>query len=224
MINTIMLNDLARMARDSDDTSFASRPADPKAVGDYEYFQRHGMTREQAAERAKARACEDFETRAVADLCGEPPSNLDCDVRGLSPARARFARYRAWLAAELAKLAVIEKKRAGLFELVDAPEKTLSRIRELLQGTIDYLRGRVSCDDADQRKKLNDELAVQNHRAEAAKSVIPDIERELEVQKLRVRAPGRPRIRVPKPSYDRDRGYVGVGAGVCAHESQIGGT
>ena len=166
-------------------TNRGSRHAD--SLADANFFLAHGMNRDEHAAMLRTRARDDFEARAVADLDGEPPSGLDCDVRGLSPARSRLAKYLAWRADARLKLTALEQKRAQLFGLVDAPAETETRIQELIRRTADFLRGRSS-DDSDerQRKALDDHLAVQRHRADAAKSILPDIERDLEIAKLRV--------------------------------------
>ena len=84
----IMLNDLARMARDGAPQLVGRRITDPVALSEAEFILQNGMTREAAAERARIRERQDWEAQCVSDLNGDPPTDL-CTTRGLSPKRTQ---------------------------------------------------------------------------------------------------------------------------------------
>jgi hypothetical protein len=187
IVNSIVTADLARIAAQNPQLG-ARGITEPNALADANFFLAHnGQTREQHAEGQRFRARQDFAARNVADLDDDPPSGLGGDIRGLSPARATFARYSAWLATEVEKLTKLETKRAELLGMIDATAETESRIQVAVRATADFLLGRTK-DDGDQahRKALDERLATQRHQSDAAKVALPEIERQIEVAEMRV--------------------------------------
>jgi len=168
-------------------TRLFGRPTtDPKQQEAADFFLEHGMTREQMAERDRMIGRERFEDGVLADLKGEPPENI-CNTRGLSPKRARYARFfelRLRLAKELSDL---ETKKADFLALIEAPKATEVEIRREVVRSAAHLLGR----DADnsgsaKRKALEERLAAERHSAEAAQEATPELDRAIEKAQLRL--------------------------------------
>lgn len=139
----------------------------------------------QADVAAAAHARADRDEKSIADLNGDPPPGIP--VVGLSPRRALLARYIRWRETLQSELAMLVAKRDQLQTLVDAPNETEAKIRGGVRRTVDFLLGR-SADNSDEgaRAALDSELAAQRHRAEAAKSALPELEPQIEQAQMRI--------------------------------------
>lgn len=188
--NGIMMRDLARLANSADAQLPGRGTTDLGVLADFEFLATHGITREQFAESQRIRARQDFEARVVADLDGEPPGSIMSGAVGAlsaTPQRARLARYIEWRDDEAMKLANLEQRRAELMGLKSKPAETESKIQAAIRRTADYLMGRTD-DGGDEldRKGLDERLAIERHRAQAADTVLPELERQIEIATMRV--------------------------------------
>jgi chromosome segregation ATPase len=185
----ILARDIKRMA-DAPQPLIGRPVTDPQVLSDFEFQAKHGMSREQYAERARQWQRQEFEDKATADLNGDPPDNmLGTDFRfpGMTPLRLRYTKYAEWLARESDKLNALERRRADLQSMIEAPAQTEGAIRQALRRTADVLLGKsVDDSDTEQRLKLETRRMEQLHKAEAAKLAMPELEREIEIAKLRV--------------------------------------
>lgn len=130
-------------------------------------------------------------TDAGGFVMGDPPDDI-CSTRGLSPARARLARYLAWQRQIHDEHDKLEAKKANLLELMNAPATTESLIAALVKRTAAVLSGRADNDDgaAADRKQLDERLSTERHQAQAATEALKDIETELDRARLRVQRIG----------------------------------
>jgi hypothetical protein len=188
----LMMNDLAQLARDGAPPLIGRPITEPSALERANFQLAHNMmTPEQWAESQRVRARNDFEARTVADLEDEPPADILSDAVGLlsgSPQRQRLARFVAWRADERLKLTNLERKRDELLGLVEAPKETESLIAAAVRRTADFIMGRAPDQGDDRsRKSLDDKLATERHMADAAKAVLPELERAIDTATLRVR-------------------------------------
>lgn len=197
--SSILSSDLHRMARDGA-APLPGRPiTEPSALADANFFIRHQITREQYGEMERKRDRSAWEERVVADLQDEPPSGLGANIMHLSPQKARYTRFRAWLQTEKSKLADAHRKLATLDGLVEAPRETEGKIQALVRKTAAFLLGRGTDDSAvDERATLDSKLTAERHRAEAAQAARPEIERLVEIAELRVR-----RLKEREPDFVR---------------------
>jgi hypothetical protein len=181
----IMMADLARMARAATQQLPARGTHDPSVLADYEFLVKNGINRADFAERERHRARDDFETSATFDLGGKPPGVATLTAM---PKRSRWDRYVEWRASEKLKLTDLETTRAELLGLKAAPAATESKIQAAIRRTADYLMGK-SQDGGDEldRKGLDDRLAIEKHRSQAADLLLPDLDRQIEVATLRVK-------------------------------------
>jgi hypothetical protein len=150
---------------------------------DANFYLAHGCTREQHAERLRQRdrdiAREKFEREAVGDLEHWQPAG--------GSARAKYAAYHERLAAERAGLDAHEHKRNVLVGIKEAPKQTQSAIAALIKRGADYLMGRCqeAEDDVAERRALDDRLAQQQYRAESAEEALVEVDREIQIAKVR---------------------------------------
>jgi hypothetical protein len=86
-------------------------------------------------------------------------------------------------------LTELETRRAELLGLKSKPAETESRIQVLIKRTADYLLGRGDDDGGAEleRRGLDDRLAIERHRAEAVDTILPALDRDIEVAQLRVK-------------------------------------
>jgi hypothetical protein len=169
--------------------------AHPGAITDFEFYQRNKMTRAEMAERNRQWERSNFETGATSDLDGDLPlGGIVSDVVGVltgAPERQKLAGFVALRAAERIKLSDLETKKAELLGLVEAPAATESKISAAVRKTADWLRGRNSESSSRlaeiERGNLDTQLATERHRADAAKSIMPELEHDIEVAQLRVK-------------------------------------
>jgi hypothetical protein len=176
---------------------------DPERQAEADFFRKHGVTRAQWAERERAIARQEFEDASTADLNGEPPDNV-CDgeteirngishvksrknLKGLSPQRARYARYHFWKAKLGAELSSLEAKKVELEGIIAAPAEAQVAIQEGLQRTAAFLLGRAPDHAEGEAEALADKLAVTKHRAEAARVALPELEKQIERARVRVK-------------------------------------
>lgn len=158
---------------------------DPVALAEDEYLQKHGMTRAQAAERARIRRHDDKIDEALRDLRGEPPQGIYND-KGLGPKRARYARYAGWRHREMGRLSALEARKREMEALVAAPASTEAEIRGAVRTTAAALMGRDGGGAKIDRKALDDRLSSERHMAEAAQEALIELNTDIEVCKLRV--------------------------------------
>jgi hypothetical protein len=186
MLNTVMLRDLQCMNERGAGQLNGRATTDQDVLAEMAFRDSHrGMSRAEYAERQRQWARNDFEESATSDLDSEPPG---VSIMSSTPQRARWDRYLKWRAAEAVKLSELEQKRAELLGLKSAPAATESRIQALVRKTADYLLGK-SDDGGDEldRKGLDERLAIERHRAQAVDLLLPDIDRQIEIAKLRVK-------------------------------------
>jgi hypothetical protein len=201
--NTIMGRDLARMARDGGDTKLFGRPnTDPRVISEADFLQRHGITREQMAERDRELAHLEFEQSSVADLSGEPPDDAGdemeirngvtrtkktLNLKGLSPQRKRYALYHAWFANLTSVLEALEKRKVDLEAIIAAPVEAGFALRKGIRRTADFLLGRTQSGGEGEAEAMSAKLAIAQHRADAARVALPELEREIERARLRLK-------------------------------------
>ena len=173
----LLARDLRRMADEGG--QLIGRPnRDPKVLSDYEFFEKHGHTREQAAERERMFERERFEDKSTADI--------EQELAAISGnARQRHVQFHAILVRERDKLAEIERKKDQLLGLVAAPAKTQSKILAAIAQTKAWLMGGGD-EPAVDRAALDAELATAAHRAQAAGEAIAEVDRLIEVARIRV--------------------------------------
>jgi hypothetical protein len=179
--------DLARLRTvGNPDARLDGRPnTDPAVLSEWAYFEKHGMTRAQASEQAKARRRDDFIDEAVRGLTGEPPQDI-CNVRGLGPKRALFARFTAWRCRETIRQSELLTRKTELEAMIAAPAATEAAIRAAVKNTAAALMGRDSGEPKSSRKTLDDRLSSERHTAEAAAEALSEVEAEIEIANLRV--------------------------------------
>lgn len=189
LVNSIFGNDLARLAQEGgSETQLIGLPSrDPNVLEEANYFFKHGVTRAQASEQAAAWRRQDFEDGAVRDLLGEPPKDI-CNTRGLGPKRARYARYHHWRLNVQKELSDVQTKKAELESIIATPGETEVKRKASVRKTAAFLMGREQASDEDAGKTLTERLMVEQHRAEAAREALPEIEAALDVAQLRLAA------------------------------------
>ena len=189
LVNSIFGNDLARLAREGgSDTQLIGRPmTDPNGLIEADFVLRHGMSRARYSEMMAAHRRQEFEDGAVRDLRGEPPEDI-CNTRGLGPKRARYARYFHWRLQIQRELSEVQSKRAELEAMIAAPSETEAKRKASVKRTAAFLMGREQASDEDAGKTLTERLMVEQHRADAAREALPEIEAALDVAQLRLAA------------------------------------
>jgi chromosome segregation ATPase len=180
-VGGILMTDLARMAANPPPMPAGRVTHDQKLIDDFEYLQRHGETRDQAAERGRMLRREAFEADAVADL----DANLESIAGTSDAARHKHQTFALILDRERDKLSALESRKAQFTEYVNAPARTRSKISEAISRTKAWLLGGGDEPQID-RQALDAELALASHKAAAAQEAIADIERQIEVQTIRV--------------------------------------
>jgi hypothetical protein len=90
----------------------------------------------EAEEQAQAARAPEPEELVISDevLFGEPPDDIDADVTGLPPMRARLVKFTAWIAALRADRDQKEAGRHAFLRAMGAPVVTQQQIDELRQG------------------------------------------------------------------------------------------
>ena len=144
-----------------------------------------GMSRAEWEARNSAWAKQNREADAVRGLDGDPPDSL-CDVKGMSPARGKYANYFVWRQGERKGLRDLEAKKAELESIIAAPTAAETEVRNGIKRTAAKLLGRASDGGEADAGALANRLAVAQHRAEAAKLALPTVEQEIDKAKLRV--------------------------------------
>jgi hypothetical protein len=164
----ILERDLDRMAREAPTQWMATWPsmATPRAQADANFHAKHGMTRDQIADRQSTWQRQRFEENSIRDLMGDPPGS--CDVKGLGPAQARYGNYFHWRQGVHNKLHELESKKAELESIIAAPLAAETEIVNGIRRTANRLLGRGNESGEGDAKGLADKLAVARHRAEAA--------------------------------------------------------
>jgi hypothetical protein len=118
----------------------------------------------------------------------------------------RLARFVAWREREGAALAVLVKARARLADVVEAPVETQRRIGEMIKTGASRLLAAIGGnvedaldDDAISRRVLDERLAAQRHRADAAREAILGLDPKIEAAQLRVA-----KLKEREPEFVRD--------------------
>ena len=181
----IMMNDLARMARDGGNQPIGRPVTDMTFLEEAEFVLRHGHSRAEHEKMLAAHRRQDFEDAAVRDLRGDPPSDL-VKTFGLGPKRARWVLYFEWRQQVAADLSRAQTRKAELDEIITAPAATKARQKASIQRTAEWLRGRSFESDEKLGAQLAEQLLIEEHRAEAAQQVMPEIERELDRAQVRL--------------------------------------
>lgn len=181
----ILSRDLRRMAKEGSNRQFERVTTDPAVLAEIEFFEKHGMWREQATEFQKMRRREDYEERAIDGLRGDPPENI-CNTDGCSPKRARFARYLEWLHQETKELEALQARGAELEAMIEAPAATEEKIKELVRRTASALMGRTAFASNESPSALDVQLAAERHQAEAARVALAELHGLIERAQLRV--------------------------------------
>jgi hypothetical protein len=169
------------MAREAAPQLGARVAHDPKVISDHEFHVKHGMSREAYAERGAQWQRRDFEERATADL----DNDLEAIAGTSDTARHKHQSFSLILGNEKSKLSALQSRREQFMEFIDAPAKTRSKIADAVAATKRWLLGGGD-EPAVDRAALDAELAVSSHKAEAAAAAISDIERQIEVARIRV--------------------------------------
>jgi hypothetical protein len=157
---------------------FAPRvaPAFTPAAQEAEFVRRTGMGSADHANRSTEWLRETFERNSVADLNGDPPSDIT-NVRGLSPARARWARFFEWQRQVSRELHEFESRRADVeAKLAKAEADIKSGVRQTANR---MLSGNDGGDDTG--------VLAARHTAEAARVALPELEETIDRAKLRVK-------------------------------------
>ena len=189
-MSSIMLNDLARMARDGSAPLIGRPITEPSALERANFMLTHNnMTPEQWQESQRQLQREAIEDKILMEYRGEIPGNVVADVRGLRGARCEWVRFKAWLARTTAELSELESTKARLSDIMSAPDKTAGVIGALISRTAAFLLGKGGADDdATERLELDKKLAAERHRSQAAAEALPEIERQIEVKQMQVEA------------------------------------
>ena len=166
------------------------------AMADAIFAADHGMSREEWRSMMSEHARRDHEEQVCADLEGEPPTeSLGSWVgRGnVAPHRMMLARFVAWRESEVAKLAALEKARAKLVNVIEAPSQTQLRIGDMIKSGASRLLAAVTGntddaldDDAISRRVLDKRLSAQRHLADAAREAISIVDSKIAVAQIRV--------------------------------------
>lgn len=177
--------------------------------------------RAQADAAAAIHARDDRDDAWVADLNGDPPHSIS-DTLLLSPRRALLARYIRWRQTIAAELATLQAKRDEFQEIMAAPEETEVAIRSAVKRTADWLLGR-STDNSDEgtRKALDDQLAAQRHRAEAARAALVELEPQIERAQLRVQTLNDRQNEFLKPVLREIADELGLGTAYIAKIAEL---
>lgn len=118
----------------------------------------------------------------------DPPLALTLTI-GLPPARAMLARYVAWKKKISDELADLQAQRARLQGFIDAPGETTATIKSAIRRTADWLLGKGDDNsDGKSRRALDEKLAMETHRADAAREALPELELKLDVAARRMEA------------------------------------
>jgi len=184
---SIFGRDIGRLITErSGETYLIGRPTtDPKKVDEANFFFEHGMTREQAADLSRKIAREELDGHAISDLQGDPPEG--CNVRGLGPKRALFARYFEWRFGLAKELSDLETKRVEFEALIEAPKATEAEIRQEVIRSAAYLMGRKANDGGcTKRQSLESRLAGERHTAEAAQRAMYELDVAIKRAQLRL--------------------------------------
>jgi hypothetical protein len=172
------------MARSGVPAPFDPRANNPAAVAEANFIAKNGMTRAEYNDRNSVWARQNFEADAVRDLTGDLPELAD--TRSMTPARARYANYFMLRQRERKKLDELEQRKADLEAMIAAPNATETEVRNGIRRTAAKLLGRASDSGESDAGALASKLAVANHKAEAAKLALPELEREIDKAQLRV--------------------------------------
>lgn len=184
--NSIMGRDLARMAREGAAPLIGMGSTDPRVIRELGFLEHNGMTRAQFAERETEWQREAREALALADFNGEPPDGI-CSVKGLSPKRALYARYFAWRLQVATELASLESKKAELEAIIGSRGQVETEIVNGIRRTANRFLGRGNDSGEGEARDLAERLAVCQHRAEAAKLALPELDQQIETAQLRVK-------------------------------------
>jgi len=179
LVSNILLTDIAHNAAPRE----AGRVThDQRVIDDFEYMQRHGETREAAAERGRMLKRIAFEERTVADL----DSDLEAIAGTSDSARHKLAVFGNIRDREKSALANLQTRREQFTEYVNAPAKTQSKISEAIARTKAWLLGGTTEEPVIDRAALDAELALASHKAQAAEAAIAELDKQIEVAGIRV--------------------------------------
>ncbi len=190
--SSLFRNELINLALDRPQETklFERTITDPKALDAANFFLDHGITREQYVEKLQRRKRLNFEDGVTSHVrLDEPPKNI-CDTKGLSPKRARYARFFEWRLRHAKELSTLESKKAHFKSLIDAPATTEAVIKTEIKRTANYLMGRETANGGDtaKRRALDERLASERHAADAAREALPELEGEIDVVRLKLTA------------------------------------
>jgi hypothetical protein len=182
-----MVQDLMRMTELGQTQLWARGSDDPDILAEADFVSKHGVTRAQHAEAARARSQQIAEDEIRRDHESQVPADITAE-RGLSPARREYARYAKWLKRTKDELDQLLSIRTHLTNLVEAPNRTASAIAESVRNTAkSLLRGVTGSDDgADERHKLDEQLAADKHRAESAREALTELETSITEKQMHV--------------------------------------
>jgi hypothetical protein len=179
LVSNILLTDIAHNAAPRE----AGRVAyDPKVISDHEFLVKHGMSREQYAERDSQWRRRDAEERATADL----DRDLESIAATSDTARHKLAVFGNIRDREKSALANLQTRREQFIEYTNAPAKTQSKISAAVAATAKWLLLGTTEEPVVDAAALANELAQASHKAAAAEAAISDVDRQIEVATIRV--------------------------------------
>jgi hypothetical protein len=155
---------------------------DQRVIDDFEYMQRHGETREAAAERGRMLKREHFEERTVVDL----DKDLESIAGTSDTARHKFAVFGNIRDREKSALANLQTRREQFIEYTNAPAKTQSKISAAVAATAKWLLLGTTEEPVVDAAALANELAQASHKAAAAEAAIAELDKQIEVAQVRV--------------------------------------
>ena len=172
----IMSRDIARQSQSLDGQLGARGTSDQKAIDDFNFQEKNGLSRTAFAERNRQFAADDAREAVLESVEGEPPVGLVSDIVGAlrgSPQRARMARFVAWRDGVAGELAALVAMRDRLQTAIDAPESLRAKRSGLLQQQAKRLLDFIGLggDDAEtngfdvlQRRELDKEVDSAEHK------------------------------------------------------------
>jgi hypothetical protein len=183
MSSGILMNDLARMARNGEGQLIGRPITDANVLEEVAFRDKHGMSRADMAARDALWKRSDAEDAILEDYRGAIPGDVIGEFRGLKGARLEFARFGAWRDRTAAQLTELEATKANLTDIIAQPGQTQNSIVAAVKRTARLLLGAGTEDDADARLELDRKLAAEQHRAEAAAQVLPEVEAQIAAKK-----------------------------------------
>jgi hypothetical protein len=183
--NAFMMRDLANMAGTADSQLAGRANTNQDVIDEFNFRERHGMSRAEMAERERKRRRDAAEDQILEGYRGPVPGDVVADTRGLGPCRSALARYLAWRSRTAVELTDLESTRARLNDVAAAPDKTAVTISELVRRTArNLLANFTGDDDANRRIELDKQLAAERHRSQAAAEALPEVESQIAAKRM----------------------------------------